>query len=295
MKHLSYIFLIPALIFVQGCGNENGKSDAYGNFEADDYIISSQVQGIVKTFLLQEGDKPAKNQVVGYIDSTQLHLKTEQLKAQKQTILSKTDNLQAEIKVLEEQKETLVTEKKRVENLLKENAIPRKQLDDVKGQLDVITSRVNAIKTQKRNIHNEAAVIQAQILQMEDQLSNCLIKNPEEGRVLETYIKKNELAMPGKPLYKIADAGKIYLRAYISGAQLAHVKVGQEAEVIFDLDKSENQTITGKVTWISEEAEFTPKIIQTKEERVNLVYAVKILVTNDGRIKIGMPGEVNFK
>ncbi len=270
-------------------------SDAYGNFETDDYIISAQVQGIVNDFKIREGITLGKGQVVGNIDSTQLFLKVKQLEAQKRTVASRINNLDAEVQVLLEQRAVLLKEKQRIENMLKEDAVPQKQLDDVNGQLDVIQGRINATKTQKANIYNELDGLTSRVLQIRDQLSKCTIINPAEGKVLEVYIKENELAMPGKPLYKMANLNKMYLRAYVSGALLPHVKLGQDAEVIFDLNNEENQVLPGEVVWIAEEAEFTPKIIQTKEERVNLVYAVKILVNNDGRLKIGMPGEVNFK
>ena len=176
-----------------------------------------------------------------------------------------------------------------------DGAATQKQLDDIKGQIRIIDKQILNIKTQFTAISKELDVLDAQTAMLTDQLKRCSIKPPTTGTVLETYVKQGELTAPGKPLYKMANLDKLNLKVYVSGAQLPNVKLGQEVEVIIDKTRKENQTLSGIITWISSEAEFTPKIIQTKEERVKLVYAVKVAVINDGSLKIGMPGKIRWQ
>jgi HlyD family secretion protein len=187
-----------------------------------------------------------------------------------------------------------MVDKDRTEKLLKDNAAPVKQLDDINGKIKVIDSQIASIKTQNAAVLDELTGMDRQIDQTKDQLNRCKIVNPINGAVLEKYIEPSEITTPGRALYKIADMDQMILRVYVSGAQLPSIKIGQKVKVMIDKNEKENQDLQGIITWVSPQAEFTPKIIQTKEDRVNLVYAVKVTVKNDGRLKIGMPGEVKF-
>lgn len=286
--------LIPIILVIASCSEQNSKSDAYGNFEATEIIVSSEVAGKVLSFTLNDGDELKDNQIVGFIDTVQLSLKRDQINAQKNSVSTKISGILAQIDVLNEQKKNIEVEKERVEKLLKDGAATQKQLDDVTGGINVINSQMNSIKTQNSTVLSELEVLNVQIEQINDQIKKSYIKSPINGIVLEKYIEESEVAVPGKNLFKIADLSKIELKVYVSGDQIPNIKLGQKVKVVFDKNKDENSETEGIVDWIASQAEFTPKIIQTKEERVNLVYAVKISVMNDGSIKIGMPGEVVF-
>ncbi|MDP4208054.1 MAG: HlyD family efflux transporter periplasmic adaptor subunit [Bacteroidota bacterium] len=292
MKTISTI-LVTALLF-SACSDKNGKSDAYGNFETVEVLVSSEVQGKLVQFNVDEGKTFKAGEMVGLIDTIQLTLKRDQLVVQRKASATKIENIRSQIDVQEEQKQTLLVDKNRIVNMLKDNAVPTKQLDDVNGKIKVIDSQIASIKTQNAAVTNEIASIDKQIDQIRDQLNRCRIINPINGTVLEKYVEPSEIAAPGKALYKVADMDKMILRVYVSGSQLSSVKLNQKVKVFIDKNKDEKETLEGEVTWVSPQAEFTPKIIQTKEERVNLVYAVKVSVKNDGRLKIGMPGEVKF-
>lgn len=292
MKHL--IVLTITILFLFSCSDNGNKSDAYGNFETIETVISAETQGKILQFNIDEGQKLAAGEKIGLIDTIQLTLKKQQLNAQKAAISTKTGNVLAQIEVLEEQKATLLTEKKRVEKLLKDGAATQKQMDDINGQISIIEKKIQSVRTQNASILSELKAMEMQIKQLEDQIKKSVLTNPVEGIVLEKYVEPYEIAVPGKSLYKIADISELMLRIYVSGSQLPHIKIGQNVEVLVDKTKTENQSFEGEIVWISEQAEFTPKIIQTKEERVDLVYAVKVKVKNNGTLKIGMPGEVNF-
>ncbi|MCF8369012.1 MAG: HlyD family efflux transporter periplasmic adaptor subunit [Bacteroidales bacterium] len=285
---------IIVLVLLASCSNSEKLSDAYGNFEVDDIIVSSEASGKLLLFNVEEGKSLKKMDLVGVIDTTQLVLQKKQLKAQSKAVSSKIANIESEIKVQEQQKKNLLVDKNRIEKLLKDGAATQKQLDDVNGALDLIDSKVSSIKTQYASVMSEMEVIKTQVSQVEESIIKCKILNPTKGTVLEKYSEQNEITAFGKPLYKLADTDEMILRVYVSGVQLAHLKIGQEVEVLVDDDARTNRSLSGHISWISESAEFTPKIIQTKEERVNMVYAVKVRVKNDGTLKIGMPGEVNF-
>lgn len=287
-----YLLLIPVL-FAACNGNENG-SDAYGNFEAKEVIISAEAQGKIIDLNLEEGNQLKKGEYVGCIDTIPLSIQKEQLEAQKQAVASKMANVRAQVDVQDEQKSTLKTEKERIEKLYKDNAATKQQLDDIVGKYDVLEKQIAATKTQINSISREMDVIDKQVKLINEQISKAKIINPVNGTVLEKYVEENEIAVMGKALYKIARLDEIELRVYVSGAQLPNVKLGQKVKVYIDKDQETNQEYAGEVFWISDQAEFTPKIIQTKEERVNMVYAVKVRVKNDGKLKIGMPGEVSF-
>ena len=292
MKSKLILCIFPILLAACS-GNENG-SDAYGNFEAKEVIVSAEVQGKIIEFNIEEGEKLVEGQYLGFIDTVPLSIQREQLLAQKQAVASKMANVHAQIAVQEEQKAILKTEKDRIEKLYNDNAATKQQFDNIKGKFDVLEKQIAATKTQGSFIAREMDVIDKQVKLVNEQISRAKIVNPIDGIVLEKYLEENEIAIAGKALYKIARLDEIELRVYISGAQLPEVKIGQKVKVYIDKDAESNQEYDGEVFWISDQAEFTPKIIQTKEERVNMVYAVKIRVKNDGKLKIGMPGEVKF-
>lgn len=282
------------LIFAASCSNNNNKSDAYGNFEAVEILIGSEVQGKIVSFNIEEGQEIKKGQVAGYIDSLSLFLKKQQLTTQMEGAKVRLVQVQSQIAVQEEQKKSLLREQQRLTKLVSANAAPVKQLDDINSQLDILNSQIISTRVQNQLILYDVKALQYQVAQTEDQLNKSVIRNPENGTVLEKYVEPGEIAVPGKILYKIADISTLRLRVYVSGAQLPHIKIGQKAKVYIDENARKNRQIEGTVSWISQQAEFTPKIIQTKDERVNLVYAIKLDVVNDGSLKIGMPGEVKF-
>jgi len=292
-----HIILISLLSLLYSCDGSDDEADAYGNFEAVEIIVSSEANGKLVVFQLEEGDKLNENQIVGFVDTTQLHLNKKQLEASIRAIKSKTQNVQVQIEVLENKRENLEREKNRVERLLADSAATSKQYDDIVGELAVVEKQIAATKSQlntgNRGLLSEIAPLEVKIEQLEDQLEKSIINNPTKGTVLTKFAYENEITAYGKPLYKIADLETITLRAYLSGNQLANVKIGQGVTIAIDQNDGEKE-FPGEVTWISSNAEFTPKVIQTKEERVNLVYALKVVVKNSGEIKIGMPGEVRF-
>lgn len=292
MKQIAIIFCVATGL--AACTQKAEKSDAYGNFEAKEIIISAEAQGKLLSFIPEEGQKLEAGQLVGLVDTMQLHYTRAQLIAKKNAIATKTGGIFSQIRVQEEQIKTLERERERVKKLLEDGAATQKQLDDINSQIDVLRRQIESIRSQNSTVTGEMLAIDEQIAQVEDRLAKCRIVNPINGVVLEKYIEPFEIAVPGKALYKIANLDEMELRVYVSGAQLDEVKLGQEAEVLIDKNEEEYTKLTGTVSWVSSEAEFTPKIIQTKEERVSMVYAVKLRVKNDGTLKIGMPGEVNF-
>jgi HlyD family secretion protein len=289
-----YKSILIAVITLTACSGNHKKADAYGNFETTEILVSSEIQGKLIKFSVEEGDSLQKGEQVGAIDTVQLSLKRDQLVAQRKASAAKIENILSQIQVQEEQKKTYLVDKDRIEKLLKDKAVPEKQLDDINGHISVTESQINSIRTQNASVLSELTSFDKQIEQLNDQILRCKIVNPINGVVLDKYIEPSEIAVAGKALYKIADVNRMILKVYISGAQLPAVKIRQKVSVFIDQDKKDDQELEGEITWVSSQAEFTPKIIQTKEERVNLVYAVKVAVKNDGRIKIGMPGEVRF-
>ena len=295
MKASSLILLLAAFTLT-ACQEANDVADAYGNFEAREVIVSAEGNGQLLYFDVDEGKDLTAGQQVGLIDTTQLHLKRQQLLASIRAVTGKTQEVQPQINVLLEQKQNLKREEKRLQALVADNAATPKQLDDIQGQIEVVDKQIAATLSQNKNLNQgilaEIAPLQAQIEVVEDQIRKCYVVNPIDGAVLLKLAEPYEMAAMGKPLYTIAKMGELELRAYISGEQLPHIKIGQQVEVLIDADKETNRSLPGTVSWISGKAEFTPKTIQTKEERVNLVYAFKVKVKNDGSLKIGMPGEV---
>lgn len=291
MKQIA-LFMILALFF--SCTDSQNGSDAYGNFEATEITVSSEVAGKLIKFRVENGQSLQSKRIVGIVDTTQLHLKKLQIVAQIAAIKSKAGSVLPQLDVLKAQEESLLREKGRVEKLLKDEAATQKQLDDLNTLLKVARRNMKSIRVKNQSILSEIQVANAQLLQLQDQIKRCKIVNPIKGTVLKKYAEESELVMPGKALYKIAQLDKLELKAYIDGSQLSQVKIGQDVEVWFDINKEQMDKVTGKVSWVSSSAEFTPKIIQTKKERINMVYAIKVKVHNDGRLKIGMPGEIRW-
>ncbi len=292
MRHLKIILTMGiAATALFSCSDANNKADGYGNFEATEITVSSEASGKLIDLKVNEGDQIAKGKILGVIDTIQLYLKKEQLKAAKNTVFSKSYNVLSQRKVLLEQLKVAEIEKNRVENLIKDKAATQKQLDDINGQINVLKQQIKSVETQNAPIINEVKGLEVQLKQLDDQIEKSIIRNPTKGTVLVKYAEPGEITSYGRPLYKIADLDKMTLRVYISESQLANIKIGHQVTVKID-DTDQMKSYKGIIGWISSEAEFTPKIIQTKEERVNLVYAVKIMVKNDGRLKIGMPAEM---
>lgn len=292
MKRIVYI---AAVVLAASCGTE-AEFDAQGTFEATEVIVSSEATGRILNFEVEEGMAVEANQMVGAIDSVQLHLQRKQLVAQQSALLGSRPDVKKQVAALREQIAKQNEELRRVENMLKDGAATKKQKDDIEAQIKILESQLDAtLSTLDKNtstINNNSAALEAQIAALDDRISKCRIISPVGGTVLVKYAEAGELASVGKPLMKIADLDNIYLRAYFTSDQLAKVNLGDEVKVVADFGGEERYDYTGRVAWISSESEFTPKTIQTKDSRANLVYAVKIAVENDGRLKIGLAGEV---
>lgn len=287
--------IIICVVLINFSCNKNGdKADAYGNFESVTTTISAESGGKLINFEIEEGDIIEKGITVGIIDTTSLYLQKMQIIAQKNAISSKSSNVMSQIKVIEEQKASVETERKRLIKLLADSAATQRQMDEVEGKINVLNRQIEQVMTQNRSIFDELKIFDAQLNIINNQIEKCYIKNPYKASVVVKYSEKYEIAVPGKPLYKIADLSEMNLKAYISETQLNSIQIGQEVEIAIDDELEEMHKFKGKVLRISDKAEFTPKTIQTKEERVNLVYAVTISVKNDGKLKIGMPAEVYF-
>lgn len=294
----SYKILLAGLIILGACTNGDNEFDSTGNFEAEEVIVSSEASGKILQFNVEEGQMLKKGEIVGFIDTLQLHLKKKQLKSSVNAVLARQPNASTQLATIQEQLTTAKKERDRFERLLKDDAATQKQVDDLNAQIALLQKQYDALQsslnTTNQSLQSEAVPIKIQMEQVEDLIQKSVITNPIAGTVLVKYAERDEVTGPGKGLYKIADLSTIILRAYISGNQLAALKLGQKVEVMVDDLNEASKKYEGEIVWISDKAEFTPKTIQTKEERANLVYAVKIKVKNDGFLKIGMYGELKF-
>lgn len=292
MKKIMYVAL--ALLAVS-CGKETAF-DAQGTFEATEVVVSSEASGRIMRLDAEEGTQINANTVVGEIDSLQLDLQRKQLIAQQTALLGSRPDVQKQVATIKEQIAKQKVELTRFANMLRDGETTQKQYDDMEAHLRVLESQLDAtLSSLTKNtitITNNAAALEAQILALEDRIAKCRVVSPVGGTVLVKYAEVGELATMGKPLFKVADLDKIYLRAYFTSEQLSNVKLGDTVKVIADFGAEERYEYEGTITWIASESEFTPKTIQTKDSRANLVYAVKIAVKNDGRLKIGLAGEV---
>ncbi|HEX6915286.1 MAG TPA: HlyD family efflux transporter periplasmic adaptor subunit [Chitinophagaceae bacterium] len=311
MKLSVYIAFAAATVLA-ACGSSDNKHDASGSFEADETIVSAEVSGRITSLEIDEGDTVGRQQLVGTIDATNLELQKEQVQASMHALNEKTATavpqvklLQEQIRVQQSQLNNLYHEKQRTENLVKADAAPRKQLDDINAQIDLVQKQIDAtrqqirvqqnnVATQNRGILSEKDPLRKRVAQLEDQIQRANILNPVQGTVIAKYAENGEITSAGKPLYKVADLANITLRAYITGDQLPQVRLGDKVNVIISMAGDSTKTYQGTISWISDKAEFTPKTIQTKEERANLVYAIKIRVKNDGYLKLGMYADVDL-
>lgn len=299
MKRLnSYTLIATALLSLAACNRGDGDFDATGTFEATEILVSSEANGKIMELNIEEGDRLDAGALVGYVDSTQLYLKKMQLSAGLRSVDIRKPDIRKQIAALEQQIATARTEQQRMENLVKAKAGNQKQVDDIVNNIKVLQKQLDA---QYSTLHKttggadaEAESIVYQIMQLDDQLQKSRIVNPQSGTVLVKYAEPGEVTAAGKPLYKIADTDLLYLRAYLTAEQLTQLKLGQQVRVFADFGEKAQREYPGTITWISEKSEFTPKGIQTKDERANLVYAVKIAVKNDGYLKIGQYGEMRF-
>jgi HlyD family secretion protein len=290
----SSVILALSSLLMLACKNKNDTSDAFGNFDVDETIISAETAGKLMFFSINEGDAVKPGQLIGAIDSTTLLLERKGIIANKALIKAQLTAINAEINVLGVQLGVVKKEFKRVLKLIEHDAATQKQLDDIDGNIAIIKSKIMAARAKKPAVSAQLEVINANIDKVDNRLKKCALINPIEGVVLSKLVETHELVAPGKPLYKVANANHIYLKAFVTGTQVSGLKLEQKVKIIVDNKKGEYRTLEGKINWISEEAEFTPKLIQTRQERVSLVYAIKIGFKNDGTIKIGMPGEVKF-
>lgn len=292
MKRLGYIAL--ALLAVS-CGEETNY-DAQGTFEATEVVVSAEASGRILNLDVEEGMPVEKGDIVGVIDTMQLHLQRKQLVAQREALLGSRPDIKKQAAGLREQIATQRSELARVENMLRDGAATTKQRDDLTASITLLESQLDATLSTLNNntatINSNAEALDAQIAALDDRIAKCHIVAPASGTVLVKYAEEGEIAAMGKPLFKVANLDNIYLRAYFTSDQLADIELGDEVTVTADYGDDERFDYKGRISWISSESEFTPKTIQTKESRANLVYAVKIPVENDGRLKIGMAGEV---
>ena len=290
MKNIKILFLAGLAGSLFSCSNVE-KADGYGNFEATEITISSEANGKLEFLNVEEGQILEKGAVVALVDTLQLYLNKQQLLATKATVASKSGGVWSQVSVLSQQLQTAKTEQQRIQNMFTENAATQRQLDQANNQVDVLKKQIQSVETQNAPIVNEVKSIDAKVAQIEEQIAKSKITNPIKGTVLTKYGEPGEIVSFGKPLYKIANLEEMTLRVYISETQLPNIKIGQQVTVKIDSGEA-MKDYEGIISWISASAEFTPKIIQTKEERVNLVYAVKVTVKNDSSLKIGMPAEM---
>ena len=292
VKLVLFIAILPVFF---SCEKNHVVSDAFGNFETTPVFISPDVSGKIIWLSMEEGESIDSGQLVAIIDTTSFYLSLQELESQQRVVRSRIHTVEAQAETLDEQLKSLMIELHRARRLYQDGAITEQALDDLEGRKNVLNSQIRALDVQRGSILSEWDVLEQKKLQVLDKRSRCFIRNPFAGTVLEKYMEQFEIAVAGKPIYKLADLRTLELKIYVDALKLKQVAIGDTVIVRIDEDEKSNIEIPGVVSWISSQAEFTPKIIQTKEERVHLVYAVKILVQNDGQLKIGLPGEVVFQ
>lgn len=298
MKKVLWIGLGMAGLMFVSCGGNDQTFDASGIFESTEVVVSSEASGKILSLEVEEGDVLAAGQLVGSVDSLQLYLKKLQLQASVRSIGSRRADIAKQVAATQEQIAKAEKERKRFLNLLEQQAGTRKQVDDIESQLEVLkkqlAAQLSTLQNTNQGVSEESDAVSIQVMQVEDQLDKCRITAPLRGTVLAKYAEAGEVTAPGKPLFKLADMEQVYLRAYVGAEQLTQVKLGQAVKVYADYGEEDRKEYDGRITWIASQAEFTPKTIQTRDERANLVYAVKIAVKNDGFLKLGMYGEVKW-
>jgi HlyD family secretion protein len=288
------LLIIIAAIMLTGCKNKSDQPDAYGNFEATEVIVSAETSGRILQFNPVEGTEIEKGAEIALIDTTLFHLQNAEINAGMRSVITRIGSINAQNDILDQQISNLNINIARVENMMKDEAATKKQYDDLAGQAAVLRKQIAANNTQKASVAAELSVYQSKKATLNEQISRSSVNSPLAGTIIEKYSEAGEMTAAGKPLVKIADLSVVKLKVYVSGAQLGSLKLGQQCKVRTDNGKKGYNTFGGTISYISGKAEFTPKIIQTKEERVTFVYAVTIDVKNDGTIKSGMPGEAIF-
>jgi HlyD family secretion protein len=298
MKNRNIIISLLLLLGLNSCDDKGLSHDASGSFEAVETIISAEANGKILQLSVEEGQELNAGQVIGNIDSTQIYARKLQLLQSKKAILSGRPEASVQTNALKKELANAVLDRDRTENLVKGGVATQKQLDDANAKVITLRARINAqensLQTTTSSLNEQAATVDAQLTEINDQLKKCKITNPLKGTVLSKYAEQYEMTATGRPLYKIADLSNIILRAYITGDLLSQVKLDQKVKIFTDDGNGGFKETEGIVTWINDKAEFTPKTIQTKNERANLVYAIKVKVRNDGFYKIGMYGEMGL-
>ena len=298
MRTYKLIILGTMAAWMTACENANPEYDATGVFETTEVIVSAQGNGEIMQLTIEEGSEVSPNELLGHIDTIQLSLKRQQLTANLSATESRKLNANKQLASLRQQIANLKTEQSRYDKLVKANAASQKQLDEINYNLEVLQKQLSATSEQigcnNNSLSEQSAGIAAQVAQIDKQMEDCLITSPIKGIILSKYTEQGEYVTPGRALFKVGDISDMTLRAYVSAPQLTSLQIGQKVKVFADFGDTDRKEYEGTVTWISDEAEFTPKTIQTRNERSNLVYAIKIAVKNDGTIKRGMYGDVKF-
>ena len=293
------ISLSQFLIFFIACGNKEKEYDATGVFEATEVTVAAEQSGTLMKFDINEGDEIALGKEVGLVDTTQIWLKIQQAGATKAVYQSQKPDMEKQIAATRQQLSKARQDQQRYKELVADGAAPSKMLDDATNQVAVLQKQLDAqistLNTQLATLNSQVSTVDVQVSQLKDQLQKCHIITPIKGTVLEKYVEKGEFVAVGKPLFKMADTEQMFIRAYVTSAQLKDIKVGQKAKVFADYGNGQKKEYEGTVSWISSRSEFTPKTIQTDDERADLVYALKVAIKNDGYVKIGMYGEVKFQ
>lgn len=298
MKTIKNIVYASIMLLLTACGKGNGDYDASGVFETTEVIISAEANGKIMQLNFIEGQQVEQGKPLGYIDTVQLYLKKMQLLTNTSAVKSGRVDIPRQIAAIKQQIATQKNEQKRFTNLVTANAANQKQLDDINAQILVLerqlTAQTELLENSNKNISEQSSGLGVQVAQINDQIQKSIISSPINGTILSKYAEQGELATPGRALFKVADIEHMFLRAYITASQLTQVKIGQAVKVYADFGEKEMKEYSGTITWISDKSEFTPKTIQTRDERANLVYAVKVAVKNDGYLKYGMYGELKL-
>ncbi len=289
-----FVILLIAVTILAGCSHEADKADAYGTFEVTEVTVSAETGGRILRFEVREGARIGEGDEIALIDTTLFHLQKEELKVAMRSVLTRIAPVNAQNEILRQQIANLDVNVARIENMLKSDAATQKQYDDLTGQVAVLNKQISANNSQKASIQAELTLLESKMATLDEQVRRSCVKSPLMGIILEKYAEAGEMTAAGRPLVKIADLSMVRLKVYVSGAQLGKVKTGAACTVRIDDGEKDYKSFPGTVSHVSDKAEFTPKIIQTREERVTLVYAVTIDVANDGTMKPGMPGEARF-
>ena len=298
-KYFLSIYLFTLLPFIASCGSNEKEYDATGTFEATEVTVAAEQSGALMEFDVNEGDEITLGKEIGLVDTTQIWLKIQQTGATKEVYQSQKPDMEKQIAATRQQLEKARQDQQRYQELVADGAAPSKMLDDATNQVQVLQKQLDAqissLSTNTNALNKQMAATDVQVSQLQDQLQKCHIAAPIKGTVLEKYVEKGEFVAVGKPLFKMADTEQMFIRAYVTSAQLKEIKVGQKAKVFADYGDGEKKEYEGTVSWISSRSEFTPKTILTDDERADLVYALKVAFKNDGYVKIGMYGEVKFQ